>query len=131
MPADHQICGHSAFAIGSTPDPARLEVSGREFSRQRRGDRREEKSPQMEKKTGNRKEKSGCSFNRARVAPMAIPDFQSLMLPLLEALADGQEHTNREITADFAKKFGLTDDELTRCPIKPFGTGWRWNFWKG
>ena len=25
---------------------------------------------------------------------MAVPDFQSMMLPLLEAIADGAEHSN-------------------------------------
>jgi restriction system protein len=45
---------------------------------------------------------------------MPIPDFQSLMLPLLNAVSDGGDHTNREITASFAKTFALTEEELTR-----------------
>jgi restriction system protein len=42
---------------------------------------------------------------------MAIPDFQSIMLPLLKVCADGQEHTNREAIDALAKEFGLTEDE--------------------
>ena len=42
---------------------------------------------------------------------MPIPDFQSLMRPLLEAHADGKEHLNRDLVAQFGEQFGLTDDE--------------------
>lgn len=42
---------------------------------------------------------------------MAIPDFQTLMLPLLEALADGQESTMRDVTAGLADRYHLTDVE--------------------
>jgi restriction system protein len=42
---------------------------------------------------------------------MAIPDFQTLMLPLLEIAADGKEHDVREARELLAKKFGLTDEE--------------------
>jgi restriction endonuclease Mrr len=42
---------------------------------------------------------------------MAIPDFQSIMLPLLRFCADGTEHTNREALDALAKEFGLTEDE--------------------
>lgn len=42
---------------------------------------------------------------------MAIPDFQSIMRPLLEAHADGAEHINRELVATLAEKFGLSDNE--------------------
>ncbi len=44
---------------------------------------------------------------------MAIPDFQTLMLPLVEALAAGQERTMRELTDSLAGRFGLTDQERT------------------
>ena len=37
---------------------------------------------------------------------MAIPDYQTLMLPLIEALADDQERTMRELT-----------DQLERFPL--------------
>jgi hypothetical protein len=33
---------------------------------------------------------------------MSIPDFQSLMLPFLEAIGDGKEHTNLAITKGLA-----------------------------
>jgi restriction system protein len=36
-----------------------------------------------------------------------IPDYQSLMLPLLEALADGREHLVRDVRERIAAKFGL------------------------
>lgn len=42
---------------------------------------------------------------------MAIPDFQSLMLPLLEAHRDGREHINRELVEELGRRFGLTDAE--------------------
>ncbi len=44
---------------------------------------------------------------------MAIPDFQSIFLPLLEACADGQEHSKQELLPLLAQQFGLTDDELS------------------
>jgi restriction system protein len=50
---------------------------------------------------------------------MAIPDFQTLMLPLLEALADGQQRTMRDVTASLADHFGLTEDE--RQQLLPSG----------
>ena len=42
---------------------------------------------------------------------MAIPDFQTVMLPLVEALADGQERTMRQLTDQLAGRFGLTEQE--------------------
>ena len=42
---------------------------------------------------------------------MAIPDFQSIMLPLLRFCNDGKEHTNREAIDSLAKELGLTEDE--------------------
>jgi len=42
---------------------------------------------------------------------MPIPDFQSLMRPLLEAHADGKERLNRDLVAQLADQFGLTEDE--------------------
>ncbi len=43
---------------------------------------------------------------------MAIPDFQSIFLPLLKACADGKEHSAQELLPLLAKQFGLTDSEL-------------------
>jgi restriction system protein len=42
---------------------------------------------------------------------MPIPDFQSIMRPLLEAHSDGEEHLNRELIALLADQFGLSEDE--------------------
>ena len=50
---------------------------------------------------------------------MAIPDFQTLMLPLVEALADGQERTMRALTDQLAVRFSLTDQE--RAELLPSG----------
>ena len=44
---------------------------------------------------------------------MAIPDFQSVFLPLLKACADGQEHTKQELLPLLAKQFELTEAELS------------------
>ncbi len=43
---------------------------------------------------------------------MTIPDYQSIMLPLLEYLADQEERSNQEGIDALAKRFGLTDNEL-------------------
>lgn len=42
---------------------------------------------------------------------MAIPDFQSIMLPLLRFCGDGKEHTNREALDTLAMEFNLSEDE--------------------
>jgi restriction system protein len=42
---------------------------------------------------------------------MAIPDFQSVMLPLIKVLDDGQERTMREVTDMLAGSFHLTEHE--------------------
>jgi restriction system protein len=43
---------------------------------------------------------------------MGIPDYQTLMLPLLQYAGDGNEHTLREAIEFLAKQFKLTDEEL-------------------
>ena len=43
---------------------------------------------------------------------MPIPDYQTLMLPLLRYYADGAVHSISEVTHALAKEFKLTDDEL-------------------
>lgn len=43
---------------------------------------------------------------------MAIPDFQTIMLPLLQFLSDGQEHSNKEIHDHLAQYFQLTPEEI-------------------
>jgi len=42
---------------------------------------------------------------------MPIPDYQSLLLPFLERLSDGAEHTSREVTEQLAAEFALTPEE--------------------
>ena len=44
---------------------------------------------------------------------MAIPDFQSIMRPMLEHLADGEVHKNRETNEFLAKHFQLSEEELS------------------
>ncbi len=45
---------------------------------------------------------------------MAIPDFQTIMLPLLWVTSDGQEHSLQELVERLAEEFNLTEDELGR-----------------
>jgi len=42
---------------------------------------------------------------------MAIPDYQSCMLPLLRFYGDGQEHSNRDSIDSLADHFKLNDEE--------------------
>lgn len=51
---------------------------------------------------------------------MAVPDFQSAMLPFLEALQDGQQRTMREVTELLAEKFQLSEaDRQEHLPSGP------------
>jgi restriction system protein len=50
---------------------------------------------------------------------MPIPDFQAVMLPLMEALADGGEKTMRDLTELLAERFQLTQQE--REEVLPSG----------
>lgn len=50
---------------------------------------------------------------------MAIPDFQTIILPLLRFCADGKEHANQEALDALATEFGLTNDE--RKKLLPSG----------
>lgn len=51
---------------------------------------------------------------------MTIPDYQTLMRPVLVFLSDGQVHRSRDITEAMAEKFGLTAEE--RAEMLPSGT---------
>ncbi|KAE8761124.1 restriction endonuclease [Paraburkholderia madseniana] len=51
---------------------------------------------------------------------MPIPDYQTLMLPVLRAVADGQEHRFRSIVEKLADEYQLTDEE--RNTLLPSGT---------
>lgn len=50
---------------------------------------------------------------------MPIPDFQTIMLPLLRHLDDGRERANQETLNVLAQEFGLTDEE--RSNLLPSG----------
>ncbi|MGE0882518.1 MAG: restriction endonuclease [Blastocatellales bacterium] len=50
---------------------------------------------------------------------MPIPDFQTLMLPLLRHLSDGTERTNQETVEALADEFHLTDAD--RAQLLPSG----------
>jgi restriction system protein len=43
---------------------------------------------------------------------MAVPDFQSILLPLLQACANGKEHSKQQLLPLLEKHFGLSDDDL-------------------
>ncbi len=45
---------------------------------------------------------------------MAIPDFQTIMLPLLKHLSDAKEHSNQETVDALSKEFQLSEEERTR-----------------
>jgi restriction endonuclease Mrr len=50
---------------------------------------------------------------------MAIPDYETIMLPLLQALADDREHSAKEVRERVAEHFRLTQDEL--AALQPSG----------
>jgi len=51
---------------------------------------------------------------------MAIPNFQTIMLPLLEIAGDGEEHYIHNATDQLGKYFNLSEEELTE--LLPSGT---------
>src|SRR5947209_2190791 len=51
---------------------------------------------------------------------MAVPDYQSLMLPLLTIASDGNEHSVREVIETLAQQFGLS--EIDRNEMLQSGT---------
>jgi len=61
---------------------------------------------------------------------MPIPDYQSIMLPLLQFAADGAEHRSRDGIAALAQHFQLTPEEV--AALLPsgqdyvFGNRWGW-----
>jgi restriction system protein len=42
---------------------------------------------------------------------MAIPDYQSIMLPLLKCISDGKEYKMRHVTDELALKLGVSEEE--------------------
>lgn len=45
---------------------------------------------------------------------VAIPDYHTIMLPLLRALADGKEHRTKDLVPILGETFGLSDEELAQ-----------------
>jgi restriction system protein len=43
---------------------------------------------------------------------VAIPDYQTIMLPLLYLTEDGQEHTKGDAVEHLSSKFGVTQTEM-------------------
>jgi restriction system protein len=56
---------------------------------------------------------------------MPIPDFQSLMLPILEYYGDKLEHGSQNVLSDLKIKLKLTDDEINE--LLPSGKQYRFN----
>lgn len=61
---------------------------------------------------------------------MSIPNYQSIMLPLLQFAGDGQEHRSRDCVAALAKHFNLTQEEISKLLPSGqdyvFGNRWGW-----
>ena len=61
---------------------------------------------------------------------MPIPDYETLMLPLLKTLSDGQTHTFALVVEKLAKEFSLTEEEIEellpsgRYPVFRNRVGW-------
>ena len=51
---------------------------------------------------------------------LAIPDFESIMLPLLEVVKDGKEWRMSDVEMSLVGKFGLTEEEANQ--LKPSST---------
>ncbi len=51
---------------------------------------------------------------------MAIPDYETIMLPLLRITGDGKEHTKSDAVEKLAEHFGLTEEE--KRELLPSGT---------
>lgn len=65
-----------------------------------------------------------------------IPTYQEIMLPLLQELADGKEHTSTDLYKVLADRFGLTEEERTqlmstgRQPLFHNRVGWAQTYLK-
>jgi restriction system protein len=58
-------------------------------------------------------ERAGARHVRfSRVRPVAVPDFQTLMRPLLVLLEDGQDHAIADIRSELARRFALAQSDL-------------------
>lgn len=52
-------------------------------------------------------------------AEMAVPDYETLMLPLLKRLSDGKVRVLKDVMAELADEFKLSADE--RAQLLPSG----------
>lgn len=55
---------------------------------------------------------------------MGVPNYQSIMLPLLKLAGDGEDHLMRDAFEELAEDFGLTEDD--RRELLPSGTQTVW-----
>lgn len=58
-------------------------------------------------------------LKKGRLTLMSIPDYQTLMLPLLKAAADGKEHRVADVVEQLAQEFHLTQED--RLQLLPSG----------
>jgi restriction system protein len=65
------------------------------------------------------REKPGHALPQTYVITMPVPDFQSLMLPLLQFSDDRQEHSTREAVDALANFFELSEED--RAELLPSG----------
>ena len=56
---------------------------------------------------------------------MAVPDFQSMMLPVLKAMADGQQHPIRDVSDSVAEAMGISVED--RSELLPSGIQSKWS----
>src|SRR6266404_5192704 len=49
---------------------------------------------------------------REELVSMAVPDFQTLMLPVLKLFAGGKEKNHSEVRTPIAAEFGLSEADL-------------------
>ncbi|MFJ5446929.1 restriction endonuclease [Methylobacillus methanolivorans] len=56
---------------------------------------------------------------------MAIPDFQTLMLPVLKTASDQEQHAMKDIVEHLAIEFALTEDE--KSELLPSGSAFTFN----
>ena len=67
---------------------------------------------------------------------MTIPDFQTIMLPLLNFASDGEEHRFREAVEALTEHFGLNAEERLellpsgRYPVFDNRVGWASTYMK-
>lgn len=62
---------------------------------------------------------SNLACRRKAINPMPIPDYQTLMLPILKAATDGGEHRVADVMEQLAQEFHLTQEE--RLQLLPSG----------